>query len=144
MSPDNDQTEPATLTDGRKPKYTKLWLLLILLLGLGLRVAGLTWGQAFCYGSQEDCLDAYRVAANYAQGEPRAQYIGQPNFNEHSQLPGPLWAMFCAAGLHLWGSIDGVVWAIILLNTAAIYLTYLLDRKSTRLNSSHLGISYAV
>src|SRR2546429_9766628 len=34
--------------------------------------------------------------------------------------------MFCAAGLHLWGSIDGVVWAIILLNTAAIYLTYLL------------------
>ena len=130
MSPDNDQTELATLTDGRKPKYTKLWLLLILLLGLGLRVAGLMWGQAFCYGSQEDCLDAYRVAVNYAQGEPRAQYIGQPNFNEHSKLPGPLWAMFCAAGLHLWGSIDGVVWAIILLNTAAIYLTYLLAART--------------
>src|ERR1039458_71785 len=130
MSPDNDQTEPATLTDGRKPKHTKLWLLLILLLGLGLRVAGLTGGQAFCYGSQDDCLDAYRVAANYAQGEPRAQYIGQPNFNEHSKLPGPLWAMFCAAGLHLWGSIDGVVWAIILLNTAAIYLTYLLAART--------------
>jgi 4-amino-4-deoxy-L-arabinose transferase-like glycosyltransferase len=123
------------LTDGKRSKYTNLWLLLILLLGLGLRIAGLTWGQAFCYASQEDCLDAYRVAVNYAQGEPRAQYIGQPNFgqpyfNEHSKLPGPLWAMFCAAGLRLWGSIDGVVWAIILLNTAAIYLTYLLAART--------------
>ena len=130
MSPDNDQTKPTILSDGRKPKYTRLWLLLILLLGLGLRVAGLTWGQAFCYASQGDCLDAYRVAVNYAQGEPRARYIGQPNFNKHSKLPGPLWAMFCAAGLHLWGSIDGVVWAIILLNTAAIYLTYLLAART--------------
>ena len=124
------QTEPTTLTDGRKSKYTKLWLLLILLLGLGLRIAGLVWGQAFCYASQGDCLDAYRVAVNYVQGEPHAQYIGQPNFNEHSKLPGPLWAMFCAAGLHLWGSIDGVVWAIILLNTATIYLTYLLAART--------------
>ncbi len=130
MSPDNDQTKPTILSDGRKPKYTWLWLLLILLLGLGLRVAGLTWGQAFCYASQGDCLDAYRVAVNYAQGEPRARYIGQPNFNKHSKLPGPLWAMFCAAGMHLSGSIDGVVWAIILLNTAAIYLTYLLAART--------------
>lgn len=38
--------------------------------------------------------------------------------------------MFCAAGLRLWGSIDGVVWAIILLNTAAIYLTYLLAART--------------
>ncbi len=38
--------------------------------------------------------------------------------------------MFCATGLHLWGSIDGVVWAIILLNTAAIYLTYLLATRT--------------
>ena len=90
----------------------------------------MTWGQAFCYASQEDCLDAYRVAVNNAQGEPRAQYIGQPNFNEHSKLPGPLWAMFCAAGLRLGGSIDGAVWAIILLNTAAIYLTYLLAART--------------
>lgn len=126
MIQDNDQAGSIILTDGRRPKHAGIWLLLILLLGLGLRVAGLTWGQAFCYDSQGDCLDAYRVAVNYAQGEPRAQYLGQPYFNEHSKLPGPLWAMFCAAGLHLWGSIDGVVWAIILLNTAAIYLTYLL------------------
>ena len=118
------------MTDGRKPKYTRPWLILILLLGLGLRVAGLVWGQAFGCGSQGDCLDAYRVAVNYVQGEPHAQYIGQPNFNEHSKLPGPLWAMFCAAGLYLWKSIDGVVWAIILLNTAAIYLTYLLAART--------------
>jgi 4-amino-4-deoxy-L-arabinose transferase-like glycosyltransferase len=130
MIPDNDQTGPTTLTDDRKPKYTKLWVLLILLLGLGLRVAGLVWGQAFCYDSQGDCLDAYRVAVSYVQGEPQAQYIGQPNFMGHAKLPGPLWAMFCAAGLHLWGSIDGVVWAIILLNTAAIYLTYLLAART--------------
>jgi len=95
----------------------------------------MTWGQAFCYASQVDCLDAYSVAVDYAQGEPRAQYIGQPNFglpkfNEHAKLPGPLWAMFCAAGLRLWGSIDGVVWAILLLNTAAIYLTYLLAART--------------
>jgi hypothetical protein len=130
MSPDNNQSEPTTSTEGRKPKYTRLWLVSILLLGLGLRVAGLTWGQAFCYDSQGDCLDAYRVAVNYAQGEPRAQYIGQPNFNKHSKLPGPLWAVFCAAGLRLWGSIDGVVLAIILLNTAAIYLTFLLAART--------------
>jgi hypothetical protein len=123
------------LTDGKRPKYTRLWLLLILLLGLGLRIIGLAWGQAFCHASQIDCLEAYKVAVNYAQGEPRAQYIGQPNFgqskfDEHSKLPGPLWAMFCAAGLRLWGSINGVVWAIILLNTAAIYLTYLLAART--------------
>lgn len=123
------------MADGQKSKYTNLWLLLILLLGLGLRIAAMTWGQAFCYDSQIDCLDAYRVAVNYAQGEPRAQYIGQPNFgqpqlNEHSKLPGPLWTMFCAAGLRLRGSIDGVVWAILLLNTAAIYLTYLLAART--------------
>lgn len=70
------------------------------------------------------------VAVNYAHGEPRAQYIGQPNFNEHSKLPGPLWAMFCATGLRLGGAIDGVVWAIILLNTGAIYLTYLLAART--------------
>ena len=121
-----NHTNPPVPTKGTPPKYAGLWLALILLLGFGLRVTGLTWGQAFCYSSQGDCQDAYRVAVNYAQGEPRAQYIGQPNFNKHAKLPGPLWAMFCAASLHLWGSIDGVVWAIILLNTAAIYLTYLL------------------
>lgn len=129
------QPEPTTLTNGRRSKYTNLWLLLILLLGFGLRTSGLIWGQAFCYAAQIDCLEAYQVAVDYAQGEPQAQYIGQPNFgqskfNEHSKLPGPLWAMFCAAGLRLGGSIDGVIWAIILLNTAAIYLTYLLAART--------------
>jgi hypothetical protein len=129
MNPDT-QTSPPILTNKKPPKYAALWLALILLLGFGLRFTGQHWGQAFCYGSQGDCLDAYRVAVNYAHGEPRAQYIGQPNFNAHSKLPGPLWAMFCAAGMRLWGSIDGVVWAIMLLNTAAIYLTYLLAART--------------
>jgi 4-amino-4-deoxy-L-arabinose transferase-like glycosyltransferase len=130
MNPENGHTKSAAWTNVSKPKYAALWLSLILLLGFGLRVSGLIWGQAFGYGSQGDCLNAYRVAVNYANGEPRAQYIGQPNFNKHSKLPGPLWAIFCAIGLKLWGSIDGVIWAIILLNTSAIYLTYLLAART--------------
>jgi hypothetical protein len=130
MNADHPQTEAIASPGRHRPKYTTLLLLLILLLGFGLRVAGLTWGQAFCYGSQGACLDAYQVAVNFEHGEPGAQYIGQPNFNHHSKLPGPLWAAFCALCLWLLKSTDGVVWAIILLNTAAIYLTYLLAART--------------
>ena len=130
MIPGPDQTGLPTIPGGGKPSFARLWLTLILLLGLGLRVAGLVWGEAFFYASQGDCLDAYKVAVDYAKGEPRAQYIGQPNFNRNSKLPGPLWAMFCAVGLRVWGSIDGAVVGIILLNTAAIYLTYLLAART--------------
>ena len=102
---------------------------MILLLAFGLRAAAALWGQSFCYASQEDCLDAYRVACNYAVGEERAQYIGQPNFNQRSKLPGPLWAAFCANATRWGGPIHGVVWLIVLLNTAAVYLTYLLANR---------------
>ena len=77
MIPGPDQTGLPTIPGGGKPSFARLWLTLILLLGLGLRVAGLVWGEAFFYASQGDCLDAYRVAVDYAKGEPRAQYIGQ-------------------------------------------------------------------
>jgi hypothetical protein len=130
MNPDNGEIEPAVLADGGKPRHTALWLLLILLLGFGLRATGLIWGQSFCYYAQGDGVQAYLTAVDYARGEPSAQYIGQPNFNEKSRLPGPLWAMFCVAGLRAGGSIEGVIWAVILLNTAFIYLAFLLAART--------------
>jgi hypothetical protein len=102
------------------------WLPPILLLGLGLRLTGLWWGQGYFYFGQGDGVQAYSVAVDYAKGEPRAQYLGQPNYNAHSKLPGPLWTLFCLLGLKIGKSIDGVMVALILLNVAAIYLTYLL------------------
>ena len=117
--------------NGPKPRPIRLWLSLILLLGFGIRVTGLWWGQAYCYGSQGDCLEAYQVAVNYARGEEQAQYLGQPNYNKHAKLPGPLWTLFCREGLRLGGgSLAGAVWLIILLNTGAIYLTYLLAART--------------
>ena len=112
-----------------KRSHTTAWLLLIILLGLGLRVAGLAWGQGYSVFASADSLEAYQFTVDYARGDARAQYIGQPNYNEHSKLPGPLWTLFCYAGLRLWGSIDGVIVETILLNTAAIYLIYLLAKR---------------
>lgn len=130
MNPENGEIEPAVLADGGKPRHTTLWLLLIILLGFGLRATGLIWGQSFCYYTQGDSIQAYLTAVDYARGEPSAQYIGQPNFNDHAKLPGPLWTMFCDAGLRVGGSIEGVIWAIILLNTAFIYLAFLLAART--------------
>lgn len=113
------------------PGYTWLKLALILVLGFGIRVTGLVWGQAYCQGSQGDCLEAYETAVDYVRGDSRAQYLGQPRYNDNAKLPGPLWALFCVEGLRLGkGSIEGVVWVIILLNTATIYLTYLLAART--------------
>jgi hypothetical protein len=106
------------------------WIFPILLLGLALRLVGLQWGQGYYYFGQGDGMEAYSVAVDYGQGEPRAMYLAQPNFNERSKLPGPLWTMFCFAGLRFAGSIEGVVLASILLNTAAIYLTFLLAQRT--------------
>ncbi|MGD0253891.1 MAG: hypothetical protein ABSC01_14490, partial [Verrucomicrobiota bacterium] len=111
-------------------KHTTLWLLLILLLGFGLRATGLMWGQSFSYYAQGDGIEAYLTAVDYARGEPSAQYIGQPNFSGNAKLPGPLWAMFCDAGLRVGGSIESVLWAVILLNTAFIYLAFLLAART--------------
>jgi hypothetical protein len=105
-------------------------ILLILLLALLLRLAGLWWGQGYFYFGQGDGVVAYTVAVDYAKGEPRAQYIGQPNYNENSKLPGPLWTMFCLAGLRFWGSMEGVMILSVLLNTAAVYLIYLLAERT--------------
>lgn len=102
----------------------------ILILGLVLRMCGLWWGQGYFYFGQGDGLEAYSVAVAYADGEARAQYLGQPNYNTHSKLPGPLWTLLCFAGLRIGKSIEGVIVTVILLNVAAIYLTYLLTERT--------------
>jgi hypothetical protein len=107
-----------------------VWLLLIILLGLGLRLVGLEWGQGYSYFGQGDAIADYSVAVDYARGEAKAEYLGQPNFNAHAKLPGPLYTLFFFAGLRFGGSIEGVILAIILLNTAAVYLTYLLAERT--------------
>ncbi len=105
-------------------------LALIILLGLGIRLTGLLWGQGYSRFMQGDALLSYSVAVDYGLGEARAQYLGQPNYNSHAKLPGPLWALFCLAGLRLFGSVQGAMLGMILVNTAAIYLTYLLVKRT--------------
>jgi hypothetical protein len=105
------------------------WIVPILVLGLLLRLTGLWWGQAYFYFGQGDGIEAYSVAVDYANGDAHAQYIGQPNYNIHSKLPGPLWTLVCFAGLRVGKSIEGVIVTVILLNVAAIYLTYLLTER---------------
>jgi hypothetical protein len=112
------------------PKHAKIWLLLILLLGLGIRLVGFQWGQGYFYFGQGDGIAAYSAAVDYAKGDARAQFIGQPNYNAHSKLPGPLWTLFCFLGLRVGGTIEGVMLALILLNTATIYLAYLLAERT--------------
>jgi 4-amino-4-deoxy-L-arabinose transferase-like glycosyltransferase len=103
-------------------------LLLILVGGFFLRLAGLYWGQAFHHASSGDEMDAYRVALEFASGDQYAQYIGQPTF-KGGHVPGPLWALFWLAGLKIGGSPASVCWLIILLGTATIYIVYRLAEK---------------
>ena len=112
------------------PPIHALCLTLILLLGFALRAAGVTWGQAYNYGSQGDCIEAYEVAVAYELGDAQAQYLGQPNFKSGSKLPGPAWTLFCVLGLKSWGSIEGVCWLLVITNVAAIYFIYLLAAKT--------------
>jgi hypothetical protein len=115
----------------KRPGYSSWWILPILLLGFGLRWMQLDWGQGYCFNMQADGITAWSVAVDYANGEPKAQYIGQPNYNEHSKLPGPLWTLFCLAGMHLdGGSPEGIMVEILLLNTFTIYLAYLLATQA--------------
>ena len=113
-----------------RPDRSILYLCLLLLFGFSLRFTGLWWGQGYLYFGQGDGIEAYSVAVDYAQGQPRAQYIAQPNYNERSKLPGPLWTMFCYSGLRFWGSMEAVVFEVILLNTATIFLIWLLARQT--------------
>src|SRR5262249_24498401 len=93
-------------------------------------LSGLEWGQGYSYFSSGDSLAAYEFAVDYARGEPRALYIDQPNYNSKSKLPGPLWRLFCFIGMRFWGSIEGAILATILINTAVIYLPYLLAERT--------------
>jgi hypothetical protein len=115
---------------GRADRRTAVWLGLIILLGFALRLSAFVWGQAYCYFAQGDGIEAYSVAVDYGLSEPRALYLGQPNFNEHSKLPGPLWTLFCFACRRAWGSVEGIAVGTLLLNTAVIYLTYVLARQT--------------
>ncbi len=112
----------------RKIRFEWLWLALIVAIGFGLRTDAIRQSAAYAYNysSQSDSVQAYDVAVSLAQGEPQGRYLGQPNFNEYSKLPGPLWAAFCAAGLQLYGSMKGAAILIVICGTGAIFLTYLL------------------
>ncbi|MDR3457383.1 MAG: hypothetical protein P4N60_08055 [Verrucomicrobiae bacterium] len=119
---------PASPTPSAGGKYSAWWLPVILLVALALRLGYLGWAQSHALGYQTDSIEAYEVAASYEAGDERAQYIGQPNCNAHSKLPGPLWTLFCVAGLKLTHSPDGIVLLVILANLAAIALTWRLTR----------------
>src|ERR1017187_3108336 len=113
-------------------------LLLIIIGGFVLRLAGLYWGEAFHHASSGDEMIAYRVAMEFAAGQERAQYIGQPNF-KGAKVPGPLWALFWLAGLKIGGSPASVCLLVILLGTAVIYFVYRLGEKPFGAGDSFLG-----
>ena len=124
--------EPNRSVLARKIRFEWVWLTLIMAVGLALRADAIRQDAAYAYNysSQSDSVQAYEVALSLAQGEPRGRYLGQPNFNEYSKLPGPLWAAFCAAGLYLYGSMKGAAILIVLCGTGAIFLTYLLALRT--------------
>ena len=99
-------------------------------MGFLLRLSAWKWGQAYAYFQQNDGIEAYSLAVKYWKGEEQAQYIGQPNCNKTSKLPGPLWTLFCYWPLRLTGSIEGVIAAMTLLNTAAIIVIYFLAERA--------------
>ena len=119
---------PAKPDVGVRRKYSGWELPVILLLALALRLTYLGVAQGHGLGYQDDCVEAYEVAAKYEAGDERAQYIGQPNCNAASKLPGPGWTLFCVAGLKLFGSPQGIILLIILANDAAIALIWRLAR----------------
>jgi hypothetical protein len=129
-----EQAAPATVKNFKpmnQPRYSPLWILSILLLGFALRWMQLDFAQGYFFNMQGDGVAAYSVAVNYANGDLKAQYIGQPNYNEHSKLPGPLWTLFCLSGLRLdGGSPEGIMVEILLLNTFTIFLAYLVAARA--------------
>ncbi|MBW8863711.1 MAG: glycosyltransferase family 39 protein [Verrucomicrobia bacterium] len=115
---------PASPDAAARRKFSGWHLPAILLIALALRLTYLGWAQGHGLGYQTDCVEAYEVAAKYEAGDERAQYIGQPNCNASSKLPGPAWTLFCVAGLKLSGSPQGIILLIILANLAAIALIW--------------------
>lgn len=115
---------------GETIRHPQRWLLLILLAGFALRWTQFDWAQGYCFNMQGDGILAWAAAVDYAHGEPASQYIGQPNYNEHSKMPGPLWTLFCLAGWRLAGSPEGILFGVLLLNTLAIYFIWLLARRT--------------
>jgi len=49
-----------------------VWVALVVLLGLGIRLIGLFWGQGYAPIGPGDSMEAYRVAVDYATGEGRS------------------------------------------------------------------------
>jgi len=129
---------PGSPTAGTRGKVCCWQLPVILLVALALRLGYLGWAQSHALGYQTDSIEAYEVAAHYEAGDERAQYIGQPNCNAHSKLPGPLWTLFCVAGLKLTHSPDGIVLLMILANIAAIALTWRLARDVAGVQAANL------
>ena len=101
---------------------TALLLLIIVVGGFFLRLAGLAWGQAYRDSNLFDELSAYESTLKFMAGDVPAQYIGQPHF-AGGNVPGPLWAIFWSIPFRL-GGTNAVVLAMILLNTLVIYLVY--------------------
>ncbi len=109
----------------------------IILLGLALRLAGLYWGQSYGHFMYGDSLLAVERAVEFEQGVEAAQYLGQPQFNRHSKLPGPIWTLFCVAALKLGGSLAEAPLLTLLVNLMFIGLTW-------RLATEVLGRPYGL
>ena len=123
------ETPASPTTDTGKKNFT--WCLAaILLLALALRMCYFGWAQGYNASNQMDSIEAYAVAADYDAGDERAHYLGEPNYNERSKVPGPLWTLFCLAGIKLTGNPDGVVLLSIIGNLVAIALTWRLARDA--------------
>ncbi len=128
---------------GLRPGGATRWLVAIVALGLGVRLADWGWGQAYAYFCQGDGVAAYSVAVDFGQGDPRAWYLGQPTYNEHAKLPGPLYAAFCWLGLRLLGSVEGASLLVLLLNTVVIWLTYRLTASACGAKPALLAALFA-
>jgi hypothetical protein len=127
--PDSQGVADPSSPPGFFERHSTAMMMGIIALGFCLRLTALVWGQAYSYFGQGDGIEAYGTAVNYGQGEARAQYLGQPNYNAKSKLPGPFWTIFCFVSLRFWGGVQGIVLTIILLNTAVIYLTWILAKQ---------------
>lgn len=122
---------PSTGSDvlQRLEAHSAWHLLCILAIAFALRLMYVEWAQGNAFGYQSDSLEAFEVAAHFEAGDERTRYIGQPSWNTAAHLPGPLWTLFCVAGLKLGGSIFGILWLTVAFNLLAIALAWKLARN---------------